>query len=80
MDVVFLFRLKNVHLLPAIGVWKKFLLLMLLLHGPFPLFIGPSMTTQLLPSPLLHSFAPGDTLQLGQTLISKKKNGLSLIN
>ena len=71
MDVVFLFRLKSVHLLPVTPVWKKLVLLLLLLQGPSFPFKGQAIQTKLpLYLPPL-GFVPGDTL-LARALEMKK--------
>ena len=75
MDVVSLFRLKSVHLLPASTVWKKLVLLLLLLPDlSFP-FRGHYMQTQ---NPLLQCFVPGGTLLAGNLEMKRGSEKISL--
>ena len=80
MDVVSLFHLKSVHLLPATHVWKKPVLLLLLLPDPSFPFKGQAMKTQLPLNPLLQCSVPSSTLLAGdlEMKIGSEKISLSL--
>ena len=78
MDIVSFFRLKNVHLLPAFTVWKKPVLLLLLLPDPSFPFKGQAMKTQLPLNPLLQCSVPGGILLVGDSEMKRGSARISL--